>query len=448
MFGPNSLRVMSTSAANRYFSSVIGVALILFTLAINLAESYLAQSLRNIFTLLLGYYLLSSLLVNRLTVTTKSLVYLLFLLIYAVTFYAFGSGNNLIVNLLTICFGVVLFYNALLALQFEVPVLWGVATKIWNVIYLTLGIELLFAVGGYQGALYSLFPEENRAYGLQAYRLLDNTFSTYFGLEFKGLNSITLQTQAFGQFCAMLTILAYKFTEGTFRKQNIWRIVFYLIVPVLMFTVSPNITSAVILIFIGSFHILFKTYLKRISLTAFLTAVALIVGCVLFYFYSDAGFIKAYQADQLYDLFVGGQLDYMLTRSLSDYLIGVNLYEYTQVSPTFEIAILSYLSVSGLIFGAVNLIIVCWYALATIRQARYLYQSGLVPRKNIDIQIMNLVFAISMLISSIHFPVITNYFGTVIFIFHMGLGLYILKRNRSTIRTVNKRPEKTYISEK
>jgi hypothetical protein len=64
---------------------------------------------------------------------------------------------------------------------------------------------------------------------------------------------------------------------------------------------------------------------------------------------------------------------------------------------------------------------------------------SLIDKEIIEIQISNLLFVLSMLLSFMHFPVITSYFGTLIFIFNLSFGFYILKVNRGHINRVRGR---------
>lgn len=152
-------------------------------------------------------------------------------------------------------------------------------------------------------------------------------------------------------------------------------------------------------------------------------ALALTLG----YFLSDLGFVRKYNVNDLYHLFLGRQLDFFMARSFLDYLIGVGLEDYYEVAPRFEIAYLSYLSVSGLVFGVVNFLICTWFAMATICQLKAGYRDGSLSAGRLEMQVMNLLIVLSMLLSSIHFPVITNYLGSLIFMFHLGFGLYLLR---------------------
>lgn len=417
----------------KYHSNIIAGILIFITLFINLAESLYGTSLRYIFTSIFVYYLATSLIINGFTLTKNSLGYIFFIALYVFSFYMFGSGNNLIIHLLTICIGVALFYNSLLALNYDVIKIWKFVKIIWCVIYLTLAIELIFVILGYQDLLSDTFPEFKRTLGFPAYRSLDNTFASFFEFNFKGLNSITLQAQAYGQFCVMLTILGFTYTENRYRISNLIRLLIFIVVPLIMYSISPNITAIVIFIFIVSYFLFIKSYLKIYSFVKLLSLSIILIILVLFYLLGDFGFVRKYQFHDIYDLFLSHQFDYFLTMTFSDYILGVNLENYYNVAPKFEISYLSYLSVSGLIFGLLNLIILFKFTHSTLKQIKYFYKTKPFYKKLIEIQSANLLFVLSMLVSSIHFPVITNYLGTLIFIFHLSFGFYILKINRAML---------------
>ncbi|MGZ5817550.1 MAG: hypothetical protein ACXWJD_02275, partial [Burkholderiaceae bacterium] len=319
-----------------------------------MAESVSGQSLRNVFTAVLGYFLLTSLFSSKFRLTKNSFIYILFLIFYTFCFYAFGSQNNLIIHLLTICLGTVLFYNALLGLQYDVIKVWAFAQKIWCVIYVTLIIEVILVFLGYQDLLYLIFPEINREQGLPAYRSLVNTFADYFDLGFDGLNSITLQAQAYGQYCVMLSIFGFSYTRGALREGNWKKLLIFALIPTILFSISPNITSSIILIFIVAYVFYIKFHLNIYSFGKFIGILSVISACIFLYYFGGFGFVRTYSSNELYDMFANQQIDYVLTRSFFDYVIGVGLDEYNDVAPTFEIAFLSYLSISGLLFGLVN----------------------------------------------------------------------------------------------
>jgi hypothetical protein len=356
----------------KYHSNIIAGILVFVTLFINFAESAYGKSLRNIYTSIFAYYLVSGLIISRFTLTKYSLIYILFLVLYVFLFYAFGSGNNLIIHLLTISFGVVLSYNSLLSLKYDVMKIWRFAKYTWYVIYLTLIIELIVVILGYQGFLYDVFPEANRTFGLPAYRVLNNTFANFFDLDFQGLNSITLQAQAYGQFCVMLSIFGFSYSKSTtYRKSSLIHLLLYIVLPLIFYSISPNIMSGIIFVFIIIYVLTIKLYLRIFSFTKFMALSAFFFALIFFYYFIELGFVRKYALEDLYDLFLGQQMDYMLTRSYSEYFLGVGLEEYYDVSPKFEIACLSYLSVSGLLFGLVNLIILSKFICSTLKQVKY-----------------------------------------------------------------------------
>ena len=71
---------------------------------------------------------------------------------------------------------------------------------LWTLIYITLIIEFLIVYLGGQETLFDIFSQENRLNGLPAYRPLVNSAKDYFDLHFYGLNSITLEAQAYSQY--------------------------------------------------------------------------------------------------------------------------------------------------------------------------------------------------------------------------------------------------------
>ena len=412
---------------------VVGFLLLLMALFINMAEAFWAMSLRNVFSGVFAYYLATSLLLNKAVLTKASFNYILFLSGFTICYYLFGSANNLIIHLLTISIATVLLYNVMLVSNFTLEGIWRFARNTWMAIYFTLIIELVLVAAGYQSDLYAMFPEETRALGLPAYRSLNNTFAVFFDLNFTALNSFTLQAQAYSQFCIMLTILGFSYSEATFNEKNLSKVMTFLAVPFLMYSLSPTVTAGLIFITIVTCTFLVKLHLKIYSFGKFLILGSIFLALILTYYLSDIGFIRKYDVQHLYDLFLATQIDYLLAMSPSDYLLGVDLIEFERVSPEFEIAYLSYMLASGVLFALVNLIIVFKFLLVTFAQIKFINQTKPVNRVIIEIQIANALFVFSMLASSIHFPVITNYLGTLLFVYHLAFGFYMLKMNRDLI---------------
>jgi hypothetical protein len=419
---------------NRYFSNVIAGMLILSILSMALIESATGVSLRTILSLLFFYYIAINFNICKISVPLGIWKYLGFLLLYTVLFFIFGSGNNLIIHLLTICFGVVVVYMLLLNKQCNIEQLWHYAIRFWLFIYFTLVVELVLVAMGYQIMLYDIFPEANRAYGLPAYRSIFNTFANHFNLKFDGLNSISLQVQAYGQLCVMLTIFGFSYSQKMMQKNHVFKIIFYVLIPLIFYSISPNITAVIILVFILSYLIFFKYYTNQISSAKAFFPIFIVSIMILIYYLSDLGFVRSYSSDELYDLFLGRQIEYVLSESLSDYLLGVGLNEYYAAASDFEIAYLSYLSVSGLIFGMVNLFLLLKIVFLSFGQMKALKVSDMHDSR-IEIQAANLLIALSMLFSSIHFPVITSYLGTGIFVFHFAFAIYIYKMNKFLSKT-------------
>lgn len=414
-------------------SIFVGCLLVFIGLFINMAEAVLVQSLRYLFTMVFAYFLASSFLMNKVVLTKASLKYILFLIGFTLCFYLFGSANNLIIHLLTICFGTVLLYNALLASNFKPEKIWGFAIKVWCVIYLTLIIELILVTLEYQPTLFVIFPDETRALGLPAYRSLTNTFADFFDLNFSGLNSVTLQAQAFGQFCIMLTIFGFTYTRDKYNKSKISNTLVFLVAPLLLYSVSPNITASIIFIFILANFLFIKLYLRIYSFGKFLALFCFIIAIILYYYLGDFGFVRTYSFELLYTLFFEKQIDFIMTRSMFDLFLGVDVAEYNFYSDEFEVAYLSYVMVSGAVFALLNLFVILKFVIETFKQVKFTFQINSFDRKFIEIQQVNMLFVITMLLSSIHFPVITNYMGTLIFVFHLAFGLYILEKNRDQI---------------
>lgn len=417
----------------QYHGLIAGGLLVFVALFLNMAEAASARSLRDIFTVVFAYYLASSFLLKKVVLTKASFNYILFLVGFTFYYYSFGSANNLIIHLLTISLGTALLYNAMLASNFALEDIWGFAKKTWCIIYFTLVVELVLVILGYQPALYAMFPEEHRALGLPAYRSLNNVFAVFFDLNFTALNSVTLQAQAYAQFCVMLTILGFSYSRDTYRKSSLLKVLTFLAVPLLIYTVSPNVTSGIIFMAILAYVLTIRLYLGVYSPWKFLSISVFLFTLIFFYYSSDFGFVRKYSLESLYDLFLDAQIDHMLTMSLSDWLLGVELSEYHRVSPVFEIGYLSYLMVSGALFALVNLVIVFKFTFATLKQTKFINQIKSVDKTVIEIQLANLLFVLTMLLSSVHFPVITNYLGTLIFAFHLAFGFYILKKNRGWI---------------
>jgi glycosyltransferase involved in cell wall biosynthesis len=136
-----------------------------------------------------------------------------------------------------------------------------------------------------------------------------------------------------------------------------------------------------------------------------------------------------YDIFDLYSLFLENQINHFLERPLSEILIGYSMDEYDYVSTKFEIAFLSYVSMAGLIISVINILILLYFIKDTLRQAKLLY-NNLNEKNNVEIQLINLTLILAMLLSSIHFPVITNYLGSLLFISHLAFGFYMLYLNR------------------
>jgi hypothetical protein len=394
-------------------------------LIVSMAESYLGVSLRIAITIGFAYYIGICLASHKLIIPSGVVLYFLFLAIYTFVFYMIGSRNNLIIHLLTIFYCVPSLYLAMLVLKPNVASIWRYVNLFWIVILLSLAAELSLGILGYQELLSGIFPETNRAFGLPAYRSIDNTFSRHFNLGFNGFNSVSLQAQAYGQFCIMLTILGFSYTTKTIQAGRLTKCFWFLLAPLILYSASPNITAGVMFVFILCYVIFIKMYIGIYSASRFLVLIGVVAACFSIYYLADFGFVRSYGRGDLYDLFVGPQLDYMLTREPAGYLLGVGQQEYYDAAPDFEIAYLSYLSISGLVFGGVNLFLLLHFTVKSFRQVKSV--NGDRPIGGwAEVQAANLLFILAMFLSSIHFPVITSYLGSGIFIFHLAFGMYIL----------------------
>jgi len=413
---------MAMGEIHRNFVALIFVLLLLI---VSMAESVFGMSFRYVVTVGFAYYIGVCLASLKFKIPKNVILYLLFLSLYIVVYYLVGSGNNLVVHVLTICYGVAGLYIVMLELKVDIASVWRYVFLFWVIMLLSLAAELALAMFGYQGLLSSIFPVANRAFGLPAYRSLYNTFSTYFGLGFDGLNSVSLQAQAYGQFCIMLTIFGFSYTASTFQVGRLYKCFLFLLIPLVLYSSSPNITAGVMFAFIIGYVLIVKFYIGIYSAGMFLVSIAVVAACMSVYYLGNFGFVRSYSVDDLYGLFVGQQLEYMLNRTSIDYLIGVGLREYYDVAPDFEIAYLSYMSITGLVFGVGHLVLLINFTIRSVRQIKSVYvirPAGVLA----EVQAANLLFVLSMLLSSIHFPVITSYLGSGIFIFHLAFGMYIL----------------------
>jgi hypothetical protein len=410
----------------KFHRNFVALMLVLLVLTTSMAESFFVTSLRYLVTLVFAYYLGVCLVSRNLKIPRNIYLYLGFVTIYTLVYYLVGSGNNLIVHLLTICYGVAGLYMVMLKLKFDIFFVWRYVILFWVLMLVLLAVELILAIFGYQELLSNLFPESNRVFGLPAYRSIYNSFGSHFELGFDGLNTVSLQVQAYGQFCIMLTILGFSYMSQTLKISRLSKCFWFLLVPLALYTSSPNITAAVMFAFIIGYVLFVKFYIGIYSTGRLLVAFAVLASSMLVYYLGNFGFVRSYPAEDLYDLFIAKQFEYIYTIPLSDYIIGVGLQEYYDLAPAFEIAYLSYLSVSGLVFGGINLYLLINFTTRSFRQIKSL---NLIQSRFLlaEIQAANLLFVLSMFLSSIHFPVITSYLGSGIFIFHLAFGMYILK---------------------
>ena len=353
-------------------------------------------------------------------------------MVYVACFYFFGSGNNLIVHVLTIFFGITLLYNALITSNYTIEKVWMGLKILWVLIYITLIMEFVVVFLGGQETLYDVFPQENRLNGLPAYRSLVNSAKDYFGLHFDGLNSITLQAQAYSQYCVMLMIFGFSFFGKIFYKINPRNLALYFFGPLLLFLISPTTTASIILIFEFSFLLLIRKWLiptRMIKYIILITSIIIISTILL-----QMELIMKYDTSDLYDLFIEGQINHFSERSFSEYLLGYGMNEYEYISTKYEIALISYMSICGFSICIINIAIMLGLIKETLRQTKILYKLGFIKKNNLEIQLINLTLMLAMFISSIHFPVITNYLGSLLFISHFAFGFYMLYLNRNYLR--------------
>jgi hypothetical protein len=262
---------------------------------------------------------------------------------------------------------------------------------------------------------------------------LDNSFVSYFPIRFYGLNSIIFQAQAYGQLCVMLTIFGLMSLGNSYNIGK-WRLRFgYILIPLLMFALSPNITAAIIFGAIIFLVLFIKLQLKMESLVkigalliGFIIAIAMI-------YLSGFGVASKYQSDEIYNLFLKEQLSFVLNSSLKDHVIGVDLDEYYKEAPFFEIAFFSYTSVAGWIFTLINLSIVASYMKRFFTSLKSNRLTSKLNNQGLEMACMNMLIVISMILSLMHFPVFTSYLGGLLFMFHFAFGLYLLRNQREAV---------------
>lgn len=401
------------------------VALFLF---LPLFESFFNRSFRILISLVFLIYI--GLILRKAPRLTKgSWIYCLYLLIFTTAYYFLGARNNLIIHLLTICLGIVLFYNSLIIQKYTVGQIWNFAKTLWIIIYIALVAEFIICISGYQGVLYQAFPESQRAQGIPGYRFINNVFSEFFQLGFNGLNFLSLEAQAYGQFCAMLSIFSINFFQPIFRIVNYKKLIFFLVIPFFLLIATPNMTAELIFICIFVAFLLIQVYLNIINFKYIMIFIISLFGLFFYIFFLDLKFIRTYKFNLhvLYELFLKKQFEFIQGMSFHEYLIGANLEKYYVYAPNFEISYLTYAIVSGFIFSTVNLLICLKFFKDTLRQSKV---EG--AKNNLvlaDIQLKNLLLVFCLILSTIHFPVVTSYIGTALFIFHFSFGLYILKLN-------------------
>jgi hypothetical protein len=411
--------------------SVVAKITCISILLASLVETYFDRSFRTlIYALFLAYLLLVGIQSRNFTVRRAMLIGLVCNVFYAVAYFLVGPGSYLMAPIMTLCLAVPLLYNAMLQMNYDPMRVWEGFKKLQIALYISLAAELIVAVLGYQSVLVNLLPAGINRPSLFGYQGLHNDFAAFFNLGFVGLSSLALMSQAYGQFCVMLTILGFRYLKGPFRAS---RFIVFVLVPVAMSFVSPNVTSVVILVAILVATIFIKAYLKIYSRMLVLLWV---VGLPMFLFslyQSDLGFVRSYNLGVLYDIYVEPQLSFILERSLSDNIIGVDTRIFEDLRQQYEVAFLSYMSATGPVFFLVNVFVVVYLFVANIRQIKYLYERQKASAEYLEAQIMNLLFIVAMLVSTVHYAVIGTYIGSLVFILNVSLGCYFMHANRMLI---------------
>ena len=401
-------------------------------LLVTLVETYFDRSFRTvIYVLFLAYVLLVGVRCKTFIVKKAVLIGLVCNAFYATAYFLIGPGSYLMAPVLTVCVAVPLLYSCMTMMDYDPMELGDAFRKIQFAIYLSLIAELLIAVFGYQPVLESLFPPGVNRPSLFGYIPLHNTFANYFNLNFGGLSSLALISQAYGQFCVMLTIFGIRFLKTPFSFS---RFTLLVAIPVAMSIVSPNVTSVVILLSIIVVTILIKAYLNiysRLHVVGWMFGLPTVLYAV---YKADLGFVRTYEADLFYSVYVGPQLDFISKRTLVENLFGADPRVFEDLRQQYEVALLSYMSATGPVFFILNLSVVLYFVYRNLRQIKYLYETGLCTDAYLEAQIMNVLFVVSMLVSTIHYPVIGSYIGSMIFILNVSLGFYFMHTNEKMIR--------------
>lgn len=400
-------------------------------LLVTLVETHFDRSFRTpVYSLFLAYLIAIGIRSNNFIFTRSVLMGLLCNSFYAVTYFLVGPGSYLMAQVLTVCLSIPLLYSAMTMMDYDPQEVWGTFRKVQIAIYVALVAELIISFLGYQSVLESLLPQGTNRSELFGYKDRHNTFSAYFDLGYAGLSSLAMIDQGFAQFCVMLTIFGIRYFRGPFR---ISRFIFFVLVPIAMSIASPAVTSVVILVVILLASILIKAYLKiysRMHVFSWLLGLPL----SLYVLYSaDLGFIRSYDLDLFYDIYVEPQLNFILSRSFTENMIGADTRIFEESRQQYEVAFLSYMTATGPVFFLLNVSVVVGLIFRNIRQVKYLYDNKLTSSEHLEMQIMNLLFIVAMLVSSIHYAVIGTYLGSMVFIINVSLGFYLVRTNTKLI---------------
>jgi hypothetical protein len=324
--------------------------------------------------------------------------------------------------------------NSVLALSNYGPrEIWGLVKRIWGIIYISLFAELLLVVLGYQQVFRDIFPESNRERGLPAYRSIVNMFSNYFELGYDGLNSIVLSIQSYGQLCVMLTIFGFTYTDLK-NRALLKSVVTLLLLPLLMFLNSPNVTASIVFLSIIACSVFVKQYIGIYSLAKTLTMYLIFALLVAAVFYADeVGFLRKYDFAVFYSAYVNPQLDYVFNRGVSEYLVGMDLKKFVEVSFRDEVGIMSYATAIGLLFAFANFVLLLYFMSKNLNQIKTLYTKHLCKTDYLDMQVKNLIFIVAGLVSSIHYPVIFDFVVGGLFILNLSFCLFNVNENAKII---------------
>ena len=410
---------------------VIAQATVTTILLATLVETYFDRSFRTvIYALFVAYVLLVGIRHKTFIVKEAVLIGLAGNAFYVSAYFLLGPGSYLMAPVLTVCIAIPLLYSCMIMMDYDPMEVWGTFRRIQIALYVSLVAELLVAVFGYQGVLESLLPPGVNRPSLFGYALLHNTFSAYFDLGFMGLSSLALINQAYGQFCVMLVIFGIRYQKAPF---SLSKFTLFIAIPVAMAIVSPNVTSVVILVSIVAAAVLIKAYLNVYSR---LHVVGWMLGLPAFLYgiyKADLGFVRSYEVDLFYAVYVEPQVDFISKRTLAENLFGADPRIFEDLRQQYEVALLSYMSATGPVFFLMNFSVVLYFIFKNLRQIRELYVRGLGAGAYLEAQIMNVLFVIAMLVSTIHYPVIGTYIGSMIFILNVALGFYFVYTNKKII---------------